>query len=118
MQAFVSLDIAHKLPILETCMPYDPDSTFPCSVYECTDQDPSLSLGAFSYVTLSNIWEVQEQIRTFGSAMTRLNVHDDFKPFFEANPNGVYPGPSEFVLCAACNVAQNLPIWKPHLCWG
>ena len=37
--------------------------------------------------------QVQQHIRLWGSALAALDVYSDFKPFFEANPSGVYPGP-------------------------
>jgi hypothetical protein len=36
--------------------------------------------------------EMQEHIRNWGSVVTRLDVHSDFKPFFVTKPAGVYPG--------------------------
>jgi hypothetical protein len=41
---------------------------------------------------LSLFREMQEHIRNWGSVVTRLDVHSDFKPFFATKPAGVYPG--------------------------
>jgi hypothetical protein len=36
---------------------------------------------------------LQDHIRNYGSAITRLEVYSDMRPFFTANPRGVYNGP-------------------------
>ena len=41
--------------------------------------------------------QVQRHIRLWGSALAALDVYSDFKPFFQANPGGVYPGQGVFV---------------------
>lgn len=36
---------------------------------------------------------LKDHIRTWGSALTGIEIYDDFFPFFKKNPSGVYAGP-------------------------
>ncbi|KIZ03611.1 hypothetical protein MNEG_4343 [Monoraphidium neglectum] len=90
IEAFMAMVDAKKLPVTETCLPYDPGN--PSCSYECSNVEPSLQQGVFEFQALTTDWEMQKHIRLFGSVVTRLNIFDDFKKFFESNPNGVYTG--------------------------
>ncbi|KAI8470603.1 MAG: hypothetical protein J3K34DRAFT_254243 [Monoraphidium minutum] len=83
--------------VLEACLPYTaPDAPLDDDLCQtqCSDVDPDLKAGGkFEYVQLNSAWEVQQHIRTWGAAITRLDIYDDFKPFFEKTPGGVYAGP-------------------------
>lgn len=95
-QTWNTLDQNNQFPVLDYCLKYDTDNT-DCSS-TCKDTDPDLQNGQFKWNRLSQIWEVMEQIRTWGSVVTRLDVYDDFKPFFKKTPDGIYPGQGKFPL--------------------
>lgn len=99
LQAWMALDQAKKYPTTEGCMPYQP-SKESCSP-DCSDTDPDLKLGYFTYRQLTNIWEIQEWIRLHGSTLTRINIFSDLRPFFEKNPNAIYMRPGEGISYAA-----------------
>lgn len=91
LRALVDMIDGKRYPTTDTCLPYDPTSPS-CSDADCDYIDPSLKQGEFSYISLETPWEIMEHIREWGSAITRLEIYDDFKPFFNTNPGGVYPG--------------------------
>eukprot|EP00878_Enallax_costatus_P023439 GHUV01024932.1.p1 GENE.GHUV01024932.1~~GHUV01024932.1.p1 ORF type:complete len:287 (+),score=19.82 GHUV01024932.1:132-992(+) len=100
VQTWATLDHNNKYPVMDYCMKYDPSNT-DCST-TCRDIDPDLANGYFKWSRVQSGWEVMDQIRTWGSVATRLNVYDDFKPFFKSDPNGVYTGPSMLILYLFC----------------
>ena len=46
----------------------------------------------FRYQQLSEVWDIQRHIRDHGAIITRIDVYEDFEPFFKGNPKSVYPG--------------------------
>eukprot|EP00775_Hariotina_reticulata_P012121 gene12121-12260_t len=90
LDSFISLINAKNYPVTEQCMQYDPNNVG-CS-YDCREILPDLKLGTFTYVKLENPWDMQEHIRNYGSILSGLDLYDDFLPFFESTPMGVYPG--------------------------
>lgn len=91
LQSWATLDQTNNYPVMDYCMKYNPAN--PDCSSACKDTDPYLNNGYFKWYRLENAWEVMDHIRTWGSVVTRLNVYDDFKPFFARNPSGVYTGP-------------------------
>ncbi|KIY97193.1 hypothetical protein MNEG_10771 [Monoraphidium neglectum] len=89
---WVELTRAGKYPVSERCLPYNPTSRARCS-YDCQDVDPRLKLGKFYWQRLQDPSEMQDQIRQFGSVLTRMEVWTDMKAYFASNPTGVYQGP-------------------------
>eukprot|EP00775_Hariotina_reticulata_P009526 gene9526-9690_t len=81
--------------VQKKCLPYtvttvdDQGST--CR-YKCRDVDPNISKGVFKARKIRSMASVQRQIRSHGGVITRLNVYQDLRPFFESNPTGVYGG--------------------------
>ncbi|KAI8476892.1 MAG: hypothetical protein J3K34DRAFT_202043 [Monoraphidium minutum] len=83
--------------------------------------------GRFTYTqinTVNAVW-AQEHIRNFGAVMTRMEVHDDLRPFFKnpANAKAVYrvsPGAtlemSHAVLLIGYNIKEGY--WLARSSWG
>jgi hypothetical protein len=92
MLAFARLQDSAQLPVIEACRPYEPRSQDPCS-RTCSTTLQELLLGMYSFTPLGNIVDMQRHIRQHGSIVCRMQLFPDIKPFFEANPGGVYKGP-------------------------
>uniref|UniRef100_A0A383WDA4 Peptidase C1A papain C-terminal domain-containing protein n=1 Tax=Tetradesmus obliquus TaxID=3088 RepID=A0A383WDA4_TETOB len=124
IEALVAMSVAGKYPVIEDCMPWNPSN--PTCSYDCQDVQGMLKQGSFSYVRLDSAWEMQEHIRNWGSVVTRLDVHSDFKPFFAKNPSGVYPGhgpkttfvTSHAVQVVGYDLASQPPYWLCKNSWS
>jgi hypothetical protein len=97
MQEFVDLHAKGEYVVTRRCLPYNPNSNTLCW-RKCGDVDPMQKQGSFSFVPLTQAWDVQTHIRQFGAVVTRLDLYPNFKPFFAKNPKGVYPGPGELLM--------------------
>jgi C1A family cysteine protease len=90
-------ELADRTLVKEACLPYtmvpDIGAAERCN-YTCKDQDVLAAQGEFSYTSLTGVLPVQQHLRQYGSVITRCDVFEDFKPFFSANKQGVYPGPA------------------------
>jgi hypothetical protein len=84
------------------CLPYNPDLVglksqqllcTPPDLQKCTTR-PTAVQGSFQFEALSDPPQVQRHIRNHGGVLTRVRLYPDFKPFFEATPDGVYMGPN------------------------
>ncbi|WIA37148.1 hypothetical protein OEZ86_014109 [Tetradesmus obliquus] len=124
IEALVAISVAGKHPVIEDCMPWNPSN--PTCSYDCQDVEGMLKQGSFSYVRLDSAWEMQEHIRNWGSVVTRLDVHSDFKPFFAVKPAGVYPGhgpkatfvTSHAVQVVGYDLASQPPYWLCKNSWS
>jgi hypothetical protein len=94
MLAFAKLQDSKQLPVVEACRRYEPFSSTPCS-RTCTTTLPQLYEGVFRFKALGNIVDMQRHIRQQGSIVCRMQLYSDIKPFFAANPGGVYKGPGQ-----------------------
>lgn len=56
VQAFIDLTRKNQYPVLEACMPYQPDNL--ACFYDCQDVEPSLKLGRFSYLQVQTLVDV------------------------------------------------------------
>jgi hypothetical protein len=87
-----------KRPVVaKNCLPYTiaPGNDDPSSLcdYVCKDPAEIYEQGNFRSFSLTmSIPEIQAAIRKHGAVVTRLNVYPQLRPFFEANPTGVYNG--------------------------
>jgi hypothetical protein len=92
---FVRLHDQGKYITTESCLPYRPGAKPQCSA-PCTSQTlPALTNGRFTAQLYSNIWSMQEHIRLHGSVVCNLDVHDDFRLFFQKSKAGIYKGPGK-----------------------
>eukprot|EP00878_Enallax_costatus_P016128 GHUV01016917.1.p1 GENE.GHUV01016917.1~~GHUV01016917.1.p1 ORF type:complete len:319 (+),score=68.59 GHUV01016917.1:280-1236(+) len=79
------------------CLPYTPDFRMEydrqamCSG-SCNSTSKYASQGQFITAKIGIIWKAQLNIRHYGSVVTRFDVYDDFKPFFNdpSNAQAVY----------------------------
>jgi hypothetical protein len=80
--------------LLEKCLPYNPvvGSSKGLCTGRCSERDIMLTDGKFQYQQLSEVWDIQRHIRDHGAVITRIDIYDDFEPFFKQSPKGVYPG--------------------------
>eukprot|EP00878_Enallax_costatus_P021080 GHUV01022302.1.p1 GENE.GHUV01022302.1~~GHUV01022302.1.p1 ORF type:complete len:303 (-),score=45.99 GHUV01022302.1:480-1388(-) len=60
-----------------------------------TDDPNGYLNGQLDIAILGSVWEMQQHILAHGAAVTSLTLYDDFKPYFAANPKGIYPGPTK-----------------------
>eukprot|EP00878_Enallax_costatus_P014857 GHUV01015552.1.p2 GENE.GHUV01015552.1~~GHUV01015552.1.p2 ORF type:complete len:244 (+),score=35.84 GHUV01015552.1:2153-2884(+) len=112
VQAWVQLTNDHKYPATERCMPYKPLATIQqCLHPACQERDLAVRQGTFTYLRLESGWQMQEQIRNHGSAITRCEVWSDFRTFFKASPKGVYPGPGTL----SDEVTHSMMHWRLYL---
>ena len=102
MQSFVDRHTKGEYVVTRRCLPYNPNSDNLCW-QSCGDVDPVQKQGRFTFVQLSQAWDVQEHIRQFGAVVTRLDLYPDFKGFFIKNRKGIYPGHGE------CDLSFKLP---------
>jgi hypothetical protein len=98
MLAFATLQSSGQLPVTDTCRPYAPLSSMPCS-RTCTTTLQQLLDGEFAVKSLGSIVEMQRHIRQQGSIVCRMQLYSDIKPFFAANPRAVYQRPGECWRC-------------------
>lgn len=93
--------------VAERCLAYtaasegNDDAGSKCK-YKCKDADPQAAQGKFSMRMIRNFAQIQRHIRMFGGVATGVSIYSDFRPFFEANPTGVYEGKA----CAEGNAAK------------
>jgi hypothetical protein len=97
-----------KQPVVpKNCLPYTiaPGSDDPSTLcdYACKDPSDIYQKGSFrSFSLTESIPEIQAAIRKHGAVVTRLNVYAQLRPFFAANPTGVYSGQD-------CDLGETLP---------
>lgn len=81
----------------ESCLPYTvapgKDAAASLCRYRCNKPAGVWAKGRYEVVSLSDsIPLIQFFIRRYGAVITRLNIFSDFRPFFKANPKGIYEG--------------------------
>jgi hypothetical protein len=81
----------------ESCLPYTvapgKDAAASLCRYRCNKPAAVWTKGRYEVVSLSDsIPLIQFFIRRYGAVITRLNIFSDFRPFFKANPKGIYDG--------------------------
>ena len=112
-------DLGGKL-VQELCLKYRPvaDSRAAkklCSK-QCDDLPPQLRTlsddgSRLKRKQVVDAADVQAYIRRSGAVLTRIDVYEDFNPFFERDPRGVYMGPSG-------EAARKEPVSSCRMLWA
>lgn len=58
----------------------------------CPLANNSLPWLSCSYKALSTFWQIQQDVRQHGAAITRITIYDDFRPFFDPSKTGLENG--------------------------
>jgi hypothetical protein len=87
--------------VQENCLKYQPVDNSRAAKKLCTkecnllpQQLQALGGGNLKRIQVVDAADMQMYIRRTGAVVTRIDIYEDFKGFFEASPRGVYPGPN------------------------